>query len=163
MLKPKLSTALVMFGLTAGVVLAGGQDNSVAETIAARRGLMNQLGTLQALIDARLGDAGALSELHDLSHAAAASLAAFAVLMPPETNLLGAATVVEGAETTAAATIWDDLPAFQQLLRDAADQARAASEAADLAGFTAAWDKVAEACVSCHQSHIAYDPFAAFN
>ncbi|MBK8082798.1 MAG: cytochrome c [Devosia sp.] len=62
-----------------------------------------------------------------------------------------------------AAAIWDDLPAFQQLLRDTAAVARQASEAGDIAGFRAEWDKVAAACTTCHESYVFFDPFAAIN
>ncbi|ODT47976.1 MAG: hypothetical protein BGO80_12455 [Devosia sp. 63-57] len=135
----------------------------MGDTIAARRGLMNQLATLQTLVDARVGSGNYSPELYDLGQAAAASFDAFAVLLPPQSNLLGGAPAIEGVDTTAAAAIWDDLPAFRQLLRDTAAHARAASEAADLAGFQAEWDKVAQSCSSCHESYVVFDPFAAFN
>jgi cytochrome c556 len=125
--------------------------------------LMNQLATLQVLIETRLAASDYTPELPDLGQAAAASLDAFAVLLPPETNLLGGAPAVAGAETTAAAAIWDDLPAFQQLLHDTAGEARAAAAAADVTGFKLEWDKVAAACTSCHATYVFYDPFAAVN
>ena len=158
-----LKSALLSAGLA--IVLGGAQDasGSVADTIAARRGLMNQLASLQTLIDARLAEPGYSAELYDLAQAAAASLDAFAMLLPPQTNLLGGMPAEEGADTTAAAAIWDDLPAFQQLLSDSADEARIASEAADVAAFWASWGKVAASCSSCHQSFVVYDPFAGLN
>lgn len=163
MLKPTLLSIALALTLGGGMVLAQDPGGSVAETIGARRMLMNQLASLQALIDTRLAAPDYSPELRDLGQAAAASLDAFAVLLPPETNLLGGAPAVEGAETTATAAIWDDLPAFQKLLHDAGRQARSASEAADIAGFRAEWDKVADACASCHATDVFYDPFAAVN
>ena len=164
MLKPlTLMLAALAIVLGCGLVMAEDARGSVAETISARRGLMNQLASIQALIDARVEAPDYSPELYDLGQAAAASLEAFAVLLPPETNLLGGAASTDGAQTTAGAAIWDDLPAFQQLLRDAAAQARAASEAADIATFRAEWDKVAQSCTSCHQSYVVFDPFAGLN
>lgn len=164
MFKPTLLAAALAIALGSGLVLA--QDSgggSVAETIAARRGLMNQLASLQALIDTRLAAAQYSPELYDLGQAAAASLDAFAVLLPPETNLLGGAPAVDGAVTTAASAVWDDLPAVQKMLRDTAAQARTASEASDIAAFKTEWDKVAQTCSSCHQTYVFFDPFAAVN
>ncbi|WP_288956096.1 cytochrome c [uncultured Devosia sp.] len=163
MLRPAIVSALVVICLGTGLVLAEAPDNAMGDTIAARRGLMNQLATLQTLVDARVGSGNYSPELYDLGQAAAASFDAFAVLLPPQSNLLGGAPAIEGVDTTAAAAIWDDLPAFRQLLRDTAAHARAASEAADLAGFQAEWDKVAQSCSSCHESYVVFDPFAAFN
>lgn len=163
MFRPAILSALVLVGLGAGLVAAQAPDNSVAETISARRGLMNQLASLQTLIDARVNSAEYSPELYDLGQAAAASLDAFAVLLPPESNLLGGAPAVEGVDTTAAAAIWDDLPAFRQLLHDTATHARSASEATDVAGFQAEWDKVAQSCSSCHETYVFFDPFAAIN
>ena len=157
-----LSVALAAV-LGSGLVVAQDGAGSVAETIAARRGLMTQLATLQSLIDSRLGASEEAGDLPALGLAAAQSLEAFAMLLPPQTNLLGGAPAVDGAQTTAAAAIWDDLPAFQQQLRDVAGLARRASEAGDIAGFRAEWDKVAAACISCHESKVFFDPFAAIN
>lgn len=161
MLRPTVLPAIIALFLASGPLMAQGLSGSVAETISARRGLMNQLGTLQTLIDARLAEPDYSPELYDLSQAAAASLDGFAMLLPTETNLLG--TPVEGVETTAAAAIWDDLPAFQALLRDSAAAARTASEAGDATAFRASWDTVAASCTSCHQAYVVYDPFAGFN
>jgi cytochrome c556 len=163
MFRPAILSALAVVCLGAGLVLAETPDSSVADTIAARRGLMNQLASLQTLIDARLGSGEYSPELYDLGQAAAASLDAFAVLLPPESNLLGGAPAVDGVDTTAAAAIWDDLSAFRQLLRDTATQSRSASEAVDLAGFQAEWNKVGQSCSSCHETYVSFDPFAAIN
>jgi cytochrome c556 len=161
--KPALLSALMVVFLGAGLVLAESADSSMADTISARRGLMNQLASLQTLIDARLASGGYSPELYDLSQSAAASLDAFAVLLPSASNLLGGAPAIDGVDTTAAPTIWDDLPAFRQLLRDTAAHARSASEAADLVGFQAEWDQVAQSCSSCHETYVFLDPFAAIN
>jgi cytochrome c556 len=164
MIKPTLGSAVLAIALTGGLVLAqDGGSHGVAETISARRGLMNQLASLQVLIDARLAASEYAPELYDLGQATAASLEAFAVLLPPETNLQGGAPAVDGAETTAAPAIWEDLPAFQQMLREAATQARMASEASDIAAFSLEWLKLAEACSSCHETYVVFDPFAAVN
>lgn len=163
MLKSALLSAGLAIVLGGGLVLAQDASGSVADTIAARRGLMNQLASLQTLIDARLAEPGYSAELYDLGQAAAASLEAFAMLLPPQTNLLGGMPAEGDVETTASAAIWNDLPAFQQLLSDSADEARIASEAADAAAFRASWDKVAASCSSCHQSFVVYDPFAGLN
>lgn len=163
MQRPALLLVLLTIFLGTGFVATQAQDTSVADTISARRSLMAQLSSLQALIEDRIASGEYSPELYDLGQATAASLRAFAVLLPPETNLQGGAPAVEGTETTAAAAIWDDLPAFQRLLNDIATQAEAASEAADLAEFQAKWEKVAEACSSCHDSYVAFDPFAALN
>ena len=163
MLKSVLLSAGLAIVLGSGLVLAQDPSGSVAETISARRGLMNQLASLQTLIDARLGEPDHSAELYDLAQATAASLDAFALLLPPETNLLGGMRAEEGVATTAAAAIWDDLPAFRQLLHDSAADARTASEAADAATFQASWDKVTASCASCHQSFVLYDPFADLN
>lgn len=163
MLRPPFFAAGLAALLLAGAAFAQSAAPDVAEVIAARRGLMTQLTTLQSLIDARVASGAYSAELYELAQATAASLDAFALLLPPETNLLGGAPAVDGAETTAAATIWEDLPAFQQRLRDAAADARRAAEAPDLAAFEAQWQKVAESCTSCHTDHVFYDPFAATN
>ncbi len=149
--------------LGSGLVAAEDGAGSVAEIIAARRGLMTQLASLQVLIDNRLGAAEDSDELYGLAQAAAQSLDAFAVLLPPQTNLLGGAPAIDGVQTTASAAIWEDLPAFRQQLRDVAALARQASEAVDLAGFRAEWDRVAAACASCHEGYVVFDPFAALN
>lgn len=151
-----IGLAVVLGG---GLVLAQDLSGSVGETIAARRGLMNQLGSLQRLIDARLAEPEYSSELYDLGQSAAASLDAFALLLPPESNLLGGMPAEEGVATTAAATIWDDVPAFQKLLHDSAAAARTASEAGDAAAFKASWGQVAASCTSCHAAYVIYDPF----
>lgn len=158
-----VSVALALtFG--GGLILAQeGTTGDVAQTISARRGLMNQLAALQVLIEARLASPDYTPELYDLGQAAAASLEAFAVLLPPETNLQGGAPPVPDAATTAAPAVWDDLPAFQQMLRSAAALARTASEASDSAGFAAEWNKVAQTCAACHQTYVVYDPFGALN
>lgn len=163
MSKPALSTAALVVLLGSGLVFAQSPSGSVNETIDARRGLMIQLASIQTLIDARKETGEYSSEFYDLSQAAAASLDAFALLLPEETNLLGGAPAVEGAQTTAAAMIWDDLPAFQKLLHDASAAARTASEAEDLAEFETHWSKVAASCTSCHENYVFYDPFATFN
>jgi|GEM_PF-3790181 len=163
MLRPIVITAAFAIVLGTGLVVAQEVSGSVGETIAARRGLMNQLASIQTLIDTRLAAPDYSSELYDLGQAAAASLDAFAVLLPENTNLLGDAAPVEGAETTAAPAIWEDLPAFQALLREAAAHARTASEAADAAEFKTHWDMVAQSCSSCHEAYVNFDPFAGFN
>lgn len=161
--RQNLLAAGLVAALLAGSALAQPIDTSVADTIAARRGLMTQLTTLQALVDARVASGDHSADLSGLAQATAASLDAFALLLAPDTNLLGGAPAVEGAQTTAAATIWEDLPAFRQLVRDVATKARLASEAADLADFQARWAQVAEACTSCHEQYVFFDPFAALN
>jgi hypothetical protein len=94
------------------------QVNSEAGAmIEARRGLMSQLDSIQTMIDERLTEPEYSYELYDLAHAAASSLDAFALLFPPETRPLDGAAI-DGIETTAAAQIWDDLPAFRKLVRD---------------------------------------------
>lgn len=163
MFKPAIWSAAIVVVLGSGLVLAQSPGQSVADTINARRGLMNQLTTLQGMIDTRVASGEYPPELYDLSQAAAASFDAFALLLPEETNLLGGAPAVEGAETTAAAAIWDDLPAFQQLVHSAAANARSASEAEDLAAFRTSWAKVEQSCTSCHETYVFYDPFAAMN
>ena len=163
MSRPALLSAALVFVVGSGIVLAGTADSAVTDTINARRGLMNQLAAMQTLIDARVAGGEYSPELYDLAQTAAASLDAFALLLPENTNLLGGAPAVDGAETTAAAAIWDDLPAFQKLLHDAAADARAASEAADLAGFEASWSKVTASCASCHETYVFFDPFAGLN
>ena len=163
MLRSAMLSAVLAITLGGSLVLGQDVSGSVAETITARRGLMNQLASIQALIDARLAASDYSVELYELGQAAAESLDAFALLLPENSNLLGGMPAVEGADTTAAAAIWDDLPAFQKLLRDTADQARLASDAADLAAFSASWSKVAESCASCHQTYVVYDPFAGLN
>jgi cytochrome c556 len=120
---------------------------------------MNQLTSLQTLIDARLAASEYSPELYDLGQSVAASLDAFAMLLPADTNLLGGAPAPEGVSTTAAAEVWADLPAFQQLLRDTAAQARTASEVADIAAFKVEWDTVTQSCTSCHAAYVSYDPF----
>lgn len=163
MFKPAVLSGALAIVLGCSLVLAQEAEGIVGDTIAARRLLMNQLASLQVLVETRLAASEYSSELSDLGQAAAASLDAFAVLLPPDSNLLGGAPAVAGAETTAAAAIWDDLPAFQQLLRDTASQARAAANSADIAAFEFEWDKVAAACTSCHETYVFYDPFAAVN
>lgn len=163
MLRPALLSATLVVLLGSGMVMGQSPEAGIADTINARRGLMNQLASIQTLIDARLAGSEYTPELYDLGQSAAASLEAFAVLFPTESNQLGGAPAVEGAETTAAPAIWDDLPAFQKLLRDVAIQARTASEQGDLAGFQQEWDKVAQSCASCHEAYVFFDPFAAVN
>lgn len=158
MIRPSLLTAALALTLAALPVQA--QDNEAGATIQARRALMAQLGFLQAKIEEHLAGPEMSYELYDLAQATAASLDAFALLFPPETNLQGGAEPIEGVDTTAAAHIWDDLPAFRQLVRDAASLSRQASEATTIEAFQADWDQVAQACSSCHESFVAFDPFA---
>jgi cytochrome c556 len=139
------------------------QVNSEAGAmIEARRGLMSQLDSIQTMIDERLTEPEYSYELYDLAHAAASSLDAFALLFPPETRPLDGAAI-DGIETTAAAQIWDDLPAFRKLVRDTADNSRRASEATTVEAFQAEWDKVAKTCTSCHETYVSFDPFAGLN
>ncbi len=149
--------------LSAAPVAAQSLSGTVGEVISARRGLMNQLNSLELLIEEEL-DAGRYNPelLYALGESVAASLEAFAVLLPENTNLQGGAPAVEGAETTAAPAVWDDLPAFQQWLRDTAAVAREAIQTTDLDSFTALWDPVRQSCESCHATSIAFDPFATF-
>ena len=155
-----LLSATLAMALGCSLVLAQDLGSPVADTIAARRGLMNQLTSLQTLVDARLAASEYSPELYDLGQSVASSLEAFAMLLPADTNLLGGAPAREGISTTAAAEIWSDLPAFQKLLRDTAAQARIASETDGIGEFKVEWDKVTQSCTSCHEAYVSYDPFA---
>lgn len=153
-------TVLLAIVAAGSVALAQSAAGSVGEIISARRGLMNELNSLQALIDLELASGNYdPATLFVLSEATAASFDAFALLLPPETNLQGGAPAVEGAETTASPTVWDDLPAYQQELRAIADIARSAMNATSLEEFKVSWDQVAATCESCHATSISFDGF----
>lgn len=164
-MKKAFILSVVLAGIVgSGLAVAQSPSGSVAEIVNTRRAVMNGLNSLQILIDASV-DSGDYdpATLYGLSEAVAASLDAFALLFPPETNLQGGAPPVEGAVTTAAPAIWDDLPGFQMSLHQSAALMREAMETTDLESFKAKWAPVAQACEGCHATAISFDDFSVLN
>ena len=129
-----------------------------ADYIAARLAAMNAAEGLLGGLEADAGS-GTVDETEAFVslEAIAAALDAFALLFPADTNLIGTGTEIKGASTTAAATIWDDFPAFRARLAENAALARDIDTAAPAAGLVA----LRENCTACHDAYVFYDPFAA--
>ena len=129
-----------------------------ADYIEGRIGTMLAVEGLLGNLEAAAED-GTVDEIQAFVslEAIAASLESFALLFPADTNLLGTGTEIEGVSTTAAATIWDDFPAFRARLAENAALARDIDTAAPAAGLVA----LRENCTACHDAYVFYDPFAA--
>ncbi|MEP9399065.1 cytochrome c [Mesorhizobium sp. KR2-14] len=163
MIRQALLCAPLLLSLSTAVVATDFSGSEIGAAIEARRGLMQQTALLAGMVDMHLNGAteDQLFTLSDLANATAQSLDAFALLFPPKSNLQGGADPIEGVATTSAAHVWDDLPAFQQLIRDTAADAREAARAETIDAFVASWGKVAPSCASCHENFVSYDPFGS--
>lgn len=151
----------------AGVALPTGaaeHDDRVADLIGARIDLMRHIETLTGRAEElAAGSASVTDEMGKLGASLAVELAAFGLLFPDTTNLLGGAPAPEGVTTTAATAIWDDFADFYARARVARDAAAQLSASVDLAAYSDALATLRGTCTGCHETYVYYDPFAAVN
>jgi cytochrome c556 len=153
--------ALASYAIPLG---AAEHDGHVADYIAARLDLMRQIETMTARAEELAsGSTGVTDEMSKLGAGIAADLAAFGLLFPDNTNLLGGAPAPDGVTTTAVAAVWDDFAAFYAQSRAARDYAVQLSTANDVATYAEALTSLRGTCASCHETYVFYDPFAAVN
>jgi cytochrome c556 len=150
--------ALVALAASVYVSAARGQDAApAADTIIARKTVMNALGDRMDNIEAMIasGKAINLDEAHDAADAISVFLMAFPHLFPPATNQWKPGADKDPAtDTFASPELWTKFADFYGQATEASKAAYDASRAENEAALKAAIAKLRTDCNTCHAAYM---------
>lgn len=137
--------------------------SELADIVAARKGLMQQIDVLMAEIEFTIAEPGEDAALRasQLAGLLSPAFRAFPHLFPDASSTEALTAAGIEVQTSAAPAIWEDFETFHTMAQTARERADAIFTAQTLDEIGPLAEELRQSCEACHAQFLFYDPFAA--